>query len=239
MANTVDRSVTIIYDLLRAVPDEAKKPIAAGRLKGFTDINPMWRIKRMTEVFGPCGIGWWYEVTGKRLEGQGDEIRAFVDVNLYYKWMGETSQPIPGTGGASFLTKEKNGAYTSDECYKMALTDALSVAMKALGMAADVYYDKDRDKYTAVEPEKKPESIPDYSNKEPATVTVMPPKPAEIEGPKPQIGVDGYYHCQDCGKIIKHFLKNNGDTIKPEEIAARTLKKYGRQLCSDCGAKYK
>ena len=28
--------------------------------------------------------------------------------------------------------------YTSDECYKMALTDALSVACKALGVAADV-----------------------------------------------------------------------------------------------------
>lgn len=140
-----------LYNKLKAVPETAKKPISAGRLKGFTDINPMWRIKALTEAFGPCGFGWWYKITDKRLEGQGSEIRAFVDIELFVKYNGEVSQPIPGTGGASFLTQEKNGAYTSDECYKMALTDAISVAAKSLGVAADVYYDKDRDKYTTVD----------------------------------------------------------------------------------------
>ena len=37
------------------------------------------------------------------------------------------------------MAKEKSGMYTSDECYKMALTDAMSVACKALGVAADVF----------------------------------------------------------------------------------------------------
>ena len=55
-----------IYNRLRKVPDEAKKAIAAGRLKGFTDINPMWRIKALTEAFGPCGFGWWYKITDKQ-----------------------------------------------------------------------------------------------------------------------------------------------------------------------------
>jgi len=40
----------------------------------------------------------------------------------------------------------------SDECFKMALTDALSVACKSLGVAADVYFEKDRSKYDNVEP---------------------------------------------------------------------------------------
>ena len=48
-----------IYNKARVVPNEAKKEITAGRLKGFTDINPMWRIKKLTEVFGPAGFGWW------------------------------------------------------------------------------------------------------------------------------------------------------------------------------------
>ena len=34
-----------IYNAVRSVPNEAIKPIGAGRLKGFSDINPMWRIK--------------------------------------------------------------------------------------------------------------------------------------------------------------------------------------------------
>ena len=55
-----------LYELGREVPNEAKKTITAGRLKGFTDINPMWRIKALTEQFGPCGIGWWYEIIDKQ-----------------------------------------------------------------------------------------------------------------------------------------------------------------------------
>lgn len=44
-----------IYNRCREVPKEAQKAIAAGRLKGKTDINPMWRIKKLTELFGPAG----------------------------------------------------------------------------------------------------------------------------------------------------------------------------------------
>lgn len=153
-----------LYDSVRKVPQEAQKRITGGRLNGYTDINPMWRIKCLTEQFGPCGIGWWYKITDKRLEPSGNagEIAAFVDIELYYKQDGEVSQPVIGTGGSSFVAKEKNGLYTSDECFKMALTDALSVACKALGMGADVYWDKDKTKYdtrttAASFPDEKPE----------------------------------------------------------------------------------
>ena len=46
-----------LYERLRSVPSEAKKPIEEGRLKGSTNINTMWRLKHLTEVFGPCGFG--------------------------------------------------------------------------------------------------------------------------------------------------------------------------------------
>lgn len=142
-----------IYDVVRHVPQEAQKSIGAGRLKGKTDINPMWRIKVMTELFGVCGIGWKYEITKQWLEkGAKDEISAFCNINIYIKSDGEWSDPIPGTGGSSFVASESKGLYTSDECFKMALTDAISVACKALGVAADVYWDKDRTKYDAPPP---------------------------------------------------------------------------------------
>jgi uncharacterized protein with PIN domain len=81
---------------------------------------------------------------------------------LYIKIDDKWSEAIPGTGGSSFVTKEKNGLYMSDECFKMALTDAISVACKALGIGADVYWDKDKTKYTMpVEVETK-YSIPFY-----------------------------------------------------------------------------
>ena len=137
------------YNLGREVPDSAKKPISAGRMKGSTDINPMWRIKKLTEMFGACGVGWYYVPTKKWLESYGEEIACFVDIELYIKVDGEWSKPIYGNGGNMFAAKEKAGIHVSDECYKMATTDALSVACKQLGIGADVYFEKDKTKYTS------------------------------------------------------------------------------------------
>ena len=152
------------YNKFAAVPVEAQKPIEAGRLKGMTDINPMWRIKVLTEAFGMCGFGWKYEIVSQRLE-EGQEVmlpktetedaryahtvNAFVDINLYVKVGEKWSEAIPGIGGASYIARERQGLYTSDECFKMALTDALSVACKALGIGADVYWAAGRSKYSA------------------------------------------------------------------------------------------
>lgn len=138
-----------LYEAVRAVPDSAKREIKAGRLKGKTDINPMWRIKVLTEQFGPCGIGWYYETTRKWIEESEKESAAFVDIKLYVKIDGEWSKPIEGTGGSMFKTMESKGLYTSDECFKMATTDAISVACKQLGIGADVYWGADSTKYTA------------------------------------------------------------------------------------------
>ena len=143
-----------IYNLVREVPKEALKPINAG-LKGLSDINPMWRIEKLTQVFGACGFGWSYEIVGKEIVA--DDITkqkaAFVDILLYVKdqTTGDWSRPIPGTGGSSFVSQEKNGAYLSDECFKMALTDAISIAAKSLGIGADVWFAASRSKYTQAE----------------------------------------------------------------------------------------
>ena len=138
-----------IYNKYREVPAEAKKRISGGRMNGKTDINPMWRLKSLTEQFGPCGIGWYYKVINKWIEPYGDEIAAFVDIELYVKVDGEWSMPIAGTGGSMFVAKEKSGIHVSDECYKMATTDAISVACKQLGFGADVYWEADKSKYDA------------------------------------------------------------------------------------------
>ena len=136
-----------IYEHVRQCPQDALKPIQAGRLKGKSDINPMWRIKMLTQLFGPVGIGWYYTIDKQWLEPCGEEVSAFCDISLYIKVDGEWSKPIQGVGGSMFAAKEKNGVYVSDEAYKMALTDAISVACKALGFAADVYWNTDSAKY--------------------------------------------------------------------------------------------
>ena len=145
-----------VYEQVREVPQNALKPISSGRLKGKSDINPMWRIKKLTETFGMCGFGWRYDIVRMWTEpGAKGEISAFVHINLFVKYNGEWSEAIQGVGGSSYVANERNGLYTSDECFKMALTDAISVSCKALGMAADVYFESDRTKYDS--PQEQPQ----------------------------------------------------------------------------------
>lgn len=199
-----------IYNAVRKVPESAKRSISAGRLKGKTDINPMWRIKALTEQFGPCGIGWKYAITDKRLEnGANGEISAFLDIDLFVKVGGAWSDAIPGTGGSAFVAKEKSGLYTSDECFKMALTDAISVACKALGFGADVYWGADRGKYNK-------------SDREPL-VEGIPGGPQEPNGPI----------CDRCGHVILPQTVN-GRELPVADIVARSTAKYKQQLCLAC-----
>lgn len=204
-----------IYNQVRVVPKEAQKTIKGGRLSGFTDINAMWRIQKLTETFGPCGIGWYYTIEREWLENGADgEVSAFMDILLYYKQDGEWSKGIPGTGGSSFVAKERNGLYTSDECYKMALTDAISVAAKAIGMGADVYWEKGRTKYDAPRKQKEPEYflcercgniLKPYDG---ANGKVVPIR-KHAEGSKAKFG---HIYCLDC---IQKFseMENMSDAI--------------------------
>lgn len=139
----------VLWNRLRTVPAEHLKTILAGRLKGKSDINPQWRLQIMTEIFGPIGFNWKYEI--KRLwtePGDNGEVCAFAQVDVSVKVGDSWSAPVPGIGGSMLVAQESSGKHTNDECYKMAVTDALSVALKALGVAADIYLGKhDGSKY--------------------------------------------------------------------------------------------
>lgn len=205
-----------IYESVRQVPQSAQREIQAGRLKGKTDINPMWRIKALTEQFGPCGIGWKYIITDKRLEnGANNEVSAFVDIDLFIKVDGVWSDAIPGTGGSAFVASERNGLYTSDECFKMALTDAISVSCKALGFGADVYWAKDATKYT------------------PRTADQKPSK-EEMDAFNAQYKRDVEKNtCKDCGKPI-YPVTHGGKKYSVAEIAENARKTYKEPLCWAC-----
>lgn len=138
-----------LYEKYRKPPKEALKPFDNGKFKG-TDINTMWRIKCLTESFGMCGVGWYYTI--KKLwteEATSGDVFAFAEIELFIKADGEWSMPISGTGGNKLVRVTKDGKVSSsDEAYKMAVTDAFGVACRSLGLGADVYWENDRTKYT-------------------------------------------------------------------------------------------
>ncbi len=131
------------YDNLKKVPANALKTIQFGNLKGKSDINPQWRYEALTNEFGACGVGWKYEIVETHTQevpnGNSGSLMVFVKINLYIKDGEEWSAPIPAYGGDMLIVQDKNGIHGNDEAYKMATTDALGVAMKMLGVAADVY----------------------------------------------------------------------------------------------------
>lgn len=200
------------YNSFRSVPEDAKKTIGAGRLKGMTDINPMWRIFKLTEKYGEAGHGWYIEILNRWIEDGADGERcAFVEIALYTQRDGEWSKPIIGTGGSKFIANERNGKYTSDEAFKMAYTDAISVACKALGIGADVYWQGGRTKYNAT-PTADP--IREEMLKNPQVIT------------ETQIAnLEGIFEKQpDGGKILKTLLLNG------KEIKDLTNVEYGELL---------
>lgn len=138
-----------IWDKVKTVPQENLKEIKGGRLNGKSDISPQWRYQILTDVFGVCGIGWKYTIDKLWTEnGDNGQIAAFAMVSLFIKQNGEWSEAIPANGGSMFIANERNGAFTSDEAFKMAITDALGTAAKMIGVAADVYMGKADTKYT-------------------------------------------------------------------------------------------
>lgn len=137
-----------IFNFARQVPDVAKKDIKAGKLKGYTNINPQWRLEKLTEKFGPVGFGWLIEnIKYWTSEGCGECVM-WCSLDLKVCYNGQWSQPINGIGGSKLYGKGQ-GDGINDEACKMAQTDAISVACKNLGFASDIYYGLDDTKYRA------------------------------------------------------------------------------------------
>lgn len=202
-----------IYNAVRSCPPEALKEIEAGRLKGKSDINPMWRIQILTEMFGPCGVGWYYEIDRQWTEqGANGEVAAFCNISLYIKEGENWSKPIKGTGGAAFIANERNGAYTSDECFKMALTDAISVSCKALGVAADVYWAQGRTKYDQPREQPTQPTQPTVKKITATTAKLLNGLIEETKADKPKLM--SYYGVSDVSEMTQDQAKHCIDILQ-------------------------
>jgi hypothetical protein len=118
-----------------------------GGFKG-TAIKPYWLIKRATETFGPCGIGWgWEELENKLVSGVWCS-----KVRLWFKSPdGKSGRAvIAGDTLAGYGTIEqwgqtvmegqnKNGTFVDEEAPKKAVTDAVTKCLSYLGFAGDVH----------------------------------------------------------------------------------------------------
>jgi hypothetical protein len=92
----------------------------------------------MTEQFGPCGIGWGMDKPEFQLVTVKDDIAVYCTVSLWYL-DGDKRGVVYGVGGDFAAKTNKYGLSADDEAFKKSFTDALSNAMKHLGVGADVH----------------------------------------------------------------------------------------------------
>ena len=146
----------------RVEKTDPKYTKAFSRGGGFrgTATNATWLVKRATDTFGPCGLGWGYEITEESFREGGPllvengqvlchEVIHQVRLRLWYR-QGDQTGEVMHFGQTTFVGKNKHGIFTDEEAPKKSLTDALTKCLSMLGFAGDVHLGLwDDNKYVA------------------------------------------------------------------------------------------
>lgn len=120
--------------------------------QNITSLSGTAMIMKATEVFGPAGIGFGWNVIEERFDqgaeiisGEGDkrlslgfELNHTVKILFWFKLDGERGE-IEQYGCTPYLYKSKYGTTTDGEAPKKSLTDAIKKALSMLGFSADVF----------------------------------------------------------------------------------------------------
>lgn len=134
-----------MFERVSTPPQEALKPIDAGKLAGKSEINPMWRYKMMVSLFGVYGEGWkveYGEVQKIPYEKTG-EVLLIVEANIYTRAKdGNWNAPSTAYGTSYLIIKDKYGLHVNENAHASAQTDAFGKACKPYGIGYDVYMGK-------------------------------------------------------------------------------------------------
>ena len=192
-------------ELGRTDPKHTKPFTRAGGFKG-TATKPIWIEYRLTEHFGPCGVGWGCDEPAFTLVPAADEILVFCTVAAWYIDDGKRAT-LYGVGGDKVLVKQQSGLRSDDEAYKKAFTDALGNAFKHVGSGADVHMGLfDDSKYVSEMKREFAEDAP-----APAPQQVAPtPRAVHPEEP-PQI-------AEGRDEFVRQFWKREWYGLDPEVV---------------------
>ena len=147
--NTENPNLAIWNQVSQTEPQFTKSFSRAGGFRG-TAIDAMYNIFRATELFGPLGIGWGYEILSEQiLEGpalkdkNSGEVLGYekiheMKIHLWYRHNGEIGA-LTTSGATTLVTTNKYGVVMDEEAVKKSLTDAITKALSWLGFSADVH----------------------------------------------------------------------------------------------------
>jgi hypothetical protein len=127
-------------ELTTTDPKQTKPFQRPGGFKG-TAIKPLWNIMRLTEHFGPMGIGWGTREPKFNVidTGPGGEMMVYCVLECWYKDTSGEVGTLWGVGGDKIASKRSGAMFADDEAYKKCYTDALANAFLRIGTSADVH----------------------------------------------------------------------------------------------------
>jgi len=118
--------------------------------RDITSINTLYMVKRATELFGPLGKGWGYDVLIDRFD-QGapvlskdgsvvlyNEQMHTIQIKFWYVHAGKRNH-VTHYGHTPYVRKTQWGASTDFDAPKKSLSDAIKKCLSMLGFCADVY----------------------------------------------------------------------------------------------------
>ena len=136
-----------IWEQAKQVPPSATKENKSG---GFdsTSINGYWFFQKATEMWGPIGTGWGYDILeetftdGVPIRDPGSKeiichsVMHTIKISLWYP---DCEKPVVQYGHTPYIIMTQKGPKSDMEVMKKSLTDAIKKALSMLGFAADVY----------------------------------------------------------------------------------------------------
>ena len=122
------------------------KPITGKDYRG-TSPNPHYVIQCLTEMFGPVGVGFGWEVEQDECTPIGEEVLHWCRIRF---WHTDRSNGFSAYGQTKALMKTKNGLRLDEDAPKKSLTDAITKAASQIGIAANIFLGRwDDSKYVA------------------------------------------------------------------------------------------
>ena len=218
--------------LQKTDPKYTKSFKRAGGFSG-NDINPVWRWKRMTEVFGPAGVGWGTQDETVTYQPAGDgQVLVYVTLKVWYRQDdGEPAVTPLGVGGDFVAKQTKYGLGADDEAVKKATTDAIGNAMKFIGVGADIFLGQFEDskyqqevavEYQAKEKQEAEQAAADNARKQ-LEEAAPPAKDGDDEDPAVRV----------TRKIEDQLARVESEEAR-QRVRNEQIKKHWRALPQEC-----
>ena len=133
-----------LWQAVEKTPLNQQKQITGKAYKGNSP-KPHYLVHKATEMFGPCGIGWGFDIVDEQLldgallePGFFEKIHT-ARIKVWYKWEGERGE-VEHVGQTQFCGRRNNGnTFTDEDAPKKSVTDALVKALSMIGFAGDIF----------------------------------------------------------------------------------------------------